>query len=677
MLEDTRKRGATIAIYVIFGILIAVFVINFGPQSVGGGQGCKAGTQGQLQVTIGEQTYGMNTWRWTLNTRPQGPYEQRARWALDALIRRELLAQEAERRGLAIPESTIDDRIKKGELLIMGEELDGKQVYLEDGEFFNYKMLMSNLVQRFGLTISSFKAELRRELLAAAMEQILASGGHASRDEVFALWVHSERTVTFDAVRFTADDYQAKMVLTDADVARYLAAHEADVKAKYEADKGTQYTATVPKVKVRRVFVKRQPPPDDEPGTGTGTGTGTGAPPKVELKPDPGQAKLEAARKDIVAKKKTMADVARALDSDDVVRAKGGDLGWKLPDAHDLGDALLTEALGKLTPGGEPSPVIETPAGFYLLAVEAKREGDLAYDAVKHEIAAALAADVYADEAAKRAALAALADARSSGKKLSEIYEQAPPKMPELSPEMRRQQLEQQLQLLKEDLKDPNKSEEEKEQIRQIIELIESGQLGMGPFEIESGDIPAEWGQAGDAAPTPTPAPAAAPPPAQAPLAPSGDVLPKIVGMDKPQVERIGPMPRDRERVVDVGRSAELVTALFETLQPGDLADTVFAVKGEETTATGQALGAGDTIYVIVQLVERPDVDVSKFEAQADDLVAREEEDRGRELVSSWLFARCNELVTKQEIKIDNDILTTRDEKGEARTFQYGACGNL
>ena len=669
MLEDTRKRGATIAIYVIFGILIAVFVLNFGPQSIGGGQGCQAGQQ-QLQVTIGEREYGMNTWRWAYNTQGPGNYQQRAVRALDDLIRREILAQEAERRGMAIPESTIDEKIKQGEVWILGEKIDGKQWYFEDGEFFNYKMLMSNLVQRFGLNIAAFKSEQRRELLAVAMEQILASGGHASRDEVFALWLHSQRTVTFDAVAFDPADYRAKMVLTDADVARFLAAHEDEVKAKYEADKASQYTATVPKVKVRRVFVART---KTEPDPGTGTGTGTGAPSKVELKPDPGQAKLEAARKDIVAGKKTMEAVARALDSDERVRAEGGDLGWKLPDARDLGDPLLTEALGKLTPGGEPSAVIETPAGFYLLAVDAKREGDLAYDAVKDEIAAALAADFYADEAAKRAALTALADARASGKKLEELYEQAPATMPDLDPELRRQQMQEQLRLMKEDLLDPNKSPEEKEQLRQIIELIESGQLGLGPFEVESGDIPAEWSQDGGGAAAPA---AAAPPPGAAPLAPTSDVLPNIVGLEPRKVQRIGPMPRDRERVVDLGKSSELSTALFETLAPGELADRVFVVKSEEDTLGGLTL-AGGTRYVIAQLVERPETDLGKFDAEAETLVEREAEDRGRELVSAWLVARCNDMVARGEIKIANEILTTRTEKDEVQTFQYGACGNL
>ena len=36
MLESMRRQGASIFIYLIFGLLIVIFVINFGPQ--GGGE---------------------------------------------------------------------------------------------------------------------------------------------------------------------------------------------------------------------------------------------------------------------------------------------------------------------------------------------------------------------------------------------------------------------------------------------------------------------------------------------------------------------------------------------------------------------------------------------------------------------------------------------------------------
>ena len=36
MLEQMRKSSQSLLIYVLFGIVIAVFIINFGPQSRGG-----------------------------------------------------------------------------------------------------------------------------------------------------------------------------------------------------------------------------------------------------------------------------------------------------------------------------------------------------------------------------------------------------------------------------------------------------------------------------------------------------------------------------------------------------------------------------------------------------------------------------------------------------------------
>ncbi|MBC8133125.1 MAG: SurA N-terminal domain-containing protein, partial [Deltaproteobacteria bacterium] len=40
MLEQMRKSSRSLLIYVLFAIVIAVFIINFGPQSAGSGAGC-------------------------------------------------------------------------------------------------------------------------------------------------------------------------------------------------------------------------------------------------------------------------------------------------------------------------------------------------------------------------------------------------------------------------------------------------------------------------------------------------------------------------------------------------------------------------------------------------------------------------------------------------------------
>lgn len=632
MLEDTRKRGATILVYLVFGLLIVVFAISFGPQSIGGGQGCQNAGASTI-VTLDGQEYGMNTWRWAMNTRSPGPYPARAQAALDRLVRRELLAQEAESRGMKISDDIVDEKLKAGDLWILGEYVDGKQLYFEDGEFFNYDALLNGVVRRFGLTIGPFKDEMRRELLALAMEQILGAGARVARDEVFSEWLHSERTVTFQAVVFDAARYRKAMTISDADADRYLAAHTAEVQAKYDADKAAKYTATVPQVKVRRVFVGKED-----------------------------QAKLEAARAEIVAEKKTVADVAAALDRDPGVRARRGELGWKIADAPDLGDPALTEALKALTPGGEPSPVIETATGAWLLAVEDKREGDLTFDQVKREIAADLAADAWAKEAARRAAEAALAEAKA-GKKLQDMFE-ADVGVP--SNEEFERLIEQQLQ-------NPNLTPEERQNFEQLLQRARSGELGMGPWESE--DYPAEWQPAAEGdAPAGGGAPAAPPAPDH-----SKDVLPKLGDVEKPKLQVIGPMPRDKEQVGGVGRSAELVKALFEDLEPGAVAPRLFEV---ETTAAAGVGGRSVQVnegaaYVIVQVNERVEPNVADFEKEAERLIAGEERARAAEIVRGWLVARCRDVVEAGDLSIGNDVLAYQDEQGKPLKFDYVACSNL
>src|SRR5690349_20348713 len=120
MLEDTRKRGATIAIYVIFGILIAVFVINFGPN--GGGRkskgSCSLRSADVSRLTVDGNHYGMTSWQWALNTltgadNGQQGIQKKIR-AMDSLVKRELLAIEAEHRGLVVSDDVVDEKLKRG-----------------------------------------------------------------------------------------------------------------------------------------------------------------------------------------------------------------------------------------------------------------------------------------------------------------------------------------------------------------------------------------------------------------------------------------------------------------------------------------------------------------------------------------------------------------------------------
>jgi hypothetical protein len=276
---------------------------------------------------------------------------------------------------------------------------------------------------------------------------------------------------------------------------------------------------------------------------------------------------------------------------------------------------------------------------------------------VKHEIAATMARDVWGDEGAKRAALAALD--KSKGKKLGEVFEEEPVEQP--PPQITPEQIEEWEQRLR----DPSVSPEEKEMLQMILDKVRSGELGaIGSWEM---DVPAEWAAEGETA---------TPPPQVDAVKASTDELPSFGEVKEPKVRHVGPVPREADRVAEIGKSPELVKAVWEELADGQLADRVFSVKSTTIGPDGREIGGG-TAYVVVQLVERATPDPADFDKEADKIVQQLEQARGADIVNDWLTTRCNELVQKKEIRIANDVLVTRDEKGETRQIAYGACSNL
>ena len=102
MLEEARKKGASVFIYLIFCLLILIFVINFGPQ---GGQQGGCGDSGNIVISVDGQEATQSTYHVAYaNPYNRGQGRQHTYVALETIIRRELLAQEAERRGSHLPD---------------------------------------------------------------------------------------------------------------------------------------------------------------------------------------------------------------------------------------------------------------------------------------------------------------------------------------------------------------------------------------------------------------------------------------------------------------------------------------------------------------------------------------------------------------------------------------------
>jgi parvulin-like peptidyl-prolyl isomerase len=616
MLENMRKSGASLFVWVIFGILIAVFVINFGPQSGGGQQGCSGGGK-QTMVTVGSSSVDDTGFRLAANVAgaliPADDDYQRYEVTLELLIRRELLAQEAERRGLRVPESYVDHVISQGELHFAGEPRGQfRQVFINEDDVFDYKRF-KRFLQGWGLSVGAYKRNQSREIMATTMARILTGSVPVSREEAFGQFVNARTTVTFEAVRFDPRRYGDALLLTDADIDRYVAAHEAEVKATYSDAlyKGKK------QVHVRRIKLAKTATAADKPADAA----------------DPAKAKLEALRADITGGKKAFADAAKASDADERWRVRGGDWGWHDEGLPTLPEPALNDALKKLAKG-DVSEVIEAGDGFYLLTVDDRREGDLTFDQVKRELGEKLARDAWGKEAAKRAALNALEQARSgAGKNLRELF--------------------------------PSTTSGEK-----------TGRAGGQAWESE--DVPVAWMQDPPAAGTgagtapgadagTAPAPAAAPAKPE-PLKASDEQLPPLAkNMDAPAVESFGPISRSGR--TPLGESLELSRALFDELTSGMIAPRVFEVRETKTAPSPK--------YVVVQMLNKQLADKDEFDKQADLYVASLSRQRGEELLETWLGERCAALAAQGKIKPHRDLVTRRDAKGNPLPVSYAPCMSM
>lgn len=766
-MEKSRRQGASIFVYLIFCLLIAIFVINFGPQGGSGQGGCTSSSNIVVSVD-GEEASQSSYHIAYANGYNRGSGKQKTYVALETIIRRELLAQEAESRGMRVDSDLIQDQIKQGWFFLGGQRVQIPGIF-DENHFWNIKAFKSWYAS-MNVSRNSYVGEQARGLMASMMAEILKDSVQVSRDEALQHYLFENNTVQYDVVAFKPETYRAAMKLTDADIERFVSTHGPEIEARYKTDERT-YKAVKPQLQLRQIFIatlEETPPPapagagagsaavPPEAGSAAGSGAGSGsaavAPAKpadakpVEAKKDtakkdekkigmPVEAakkKLEDARAAIAAGKQKFADAAKALNTDEAMKNSGGDLGWRTADNAMLGDKAISDAIKTLKPG-EMTPVVATDRGVYLVIAEAKREGDLTFDQVKHEIAKELAKDVWSKEAAKRAAIAALDKARSgTGMNLEQLYEKEP------SAPSQGIDIEQ-------ILNDPNLSQEQKQKILQMM-LQQQGQKS-GALEIESKDIPAKWGDdlvaqadgsaaapagsaaspatgtpsvgsaapakkdvpavgsaapakkdvptVGSAAPPPTGTPgSAAPPPtgttgsaAPATGSATGSGAGSATGVMTPAGGTPPAPPAD-----DVTPSTDTLPA-FDTVKPPFVTRFGPAPRSPSMSGLGNSKGAIAALFdelspgmiakrvyeaeggfIVMQLISRSSPKVEDFEKEADRLVEELRQNRGAMFLEEWLKDRCQKLAKDGKIHPNPALIREFDDAGKPLPISYRPC---
>jgi len=407
MLEQMRQQSRSLLIYVLFGIVIAVFIINFGPQSP---SGCNRGKTAQVTSLDGAKINGR------LLTRQDYMYglmmvgvqnipPQRAKMmrlhetVMDMLIDREILAGEAERAGFRVTDEEVEDFLAESKIMGLGREQ--KATIFDDNGKFSYEHFRKFVQFQMGMTPRSFIEEQRRELLAAKMRDALRAGVAVSPVEVKDEWVRQANQVNVEYVRFPVHRYENELEFKSEEIAKYAAANEAALKKLYDERKAAFYENQPKQRHLRQLLVKMDAQPTET---------------------DDANAKKKAdALAARIAKGEPFAKVAKASSDDARTKPRGGDLGWQR-----AGGTVLDPAVdAKITAAkdGEVVGPIKTASGYVLAVSEGTREGTIAFDAAKLELAEAKLREEKSKAQAKAEADAALAKIKAApDKALKDLY---------------------------------------------------------------------------------------------------------------------------------------------------------------------------------------------------------------------------------------------------------------
>lgn len=398
MLEAMRRNSRGTIIYALFGILIAVFVVNFGP----GGGGC-GGTAGEgYAVEVAGTTISESEFRLYYLARGGDRFDaalaRRFRFRetiMDKLIERELLAQEAERLGFRVSMKEAEDLVKTGRMMLLGGE-----VPWNSSDEYDYKRLQ-RFCEQFRVNVVRFLEIQRRELLANQLRQIMAAAVKVTPQEAEEAYNLRERKANLSFVKFQPKQYEADIELQPQEIAAYRQAHEADLKKTFE-ERSFLYKKMEKEVRVRRLFIALDKDEKD--------------PAKIAAA---GQ-KLQAARNRLFLGKPPapFPVVAKAMSEDAATRGRGGDMGWHKKGYLGLGD----EVEAKVFAAKENSIIYaKSDKGHELIQVERFREGDLTFEQVADELVDTQLRAERGKAQAKAAAEAALAQVKA-GKSLEVLY---------------------------------------------------------------------------------------------------------------------------------------------------------------------------------------------------------------------------------------------------------------
>jgi len=393
MLDILRQNAKNALTYVLFGIIIVVFVVSFGPgsrgcaDSRGTGPGWAAQVNG-VAVTASDFDQTYSSLLRNFLSRGQGLTREMAeqlglrKMALDQLVEQQLLEQEGARLGLVVSDEELEQAIVKNPSF----HVDGR---------FQRDAYLQGVTQAYG-TVGRFEEQLRRSLLASKVVALLRTTARVSEDEVHQAFASEGDRANVEFARFPLSAAR-EAVKPSPDEAKAFQARNADRIEAFYKENAARFDRKK-RVQARHILVR--------------------VPEKAPAAED------EAARKkaeDALARARKGEDfgaLARALSEDPGSKESGGDLGWFSAGvmAKPFEDAAFATAAPGLT-----GPV-RTTFGWHVIQVLQSQEPEvIPLERAASEIATELLGADRAKELANKLAADALSRLRT-GKSFAELF---------------------------------------------------------------------------------------------------------------------------------------------------------------------------------------------------------------------------------------------------------------
>lgn len=398
MLEAMRQNSRSAIIYILFGVLIAAFIISFGPGSQSSEPSGRTGGQFAARVAGHEISEKDFHFAWVASGAAGNPEQARLQRVkeliLDELISRELMAEEAQRLGLLVSEDEVTQLLLSGKIMVTNRVRPIESWAMNKEGVLDYDRFRMVAQNHFGLNIKQLVEVQQRELLAHKMIELTRVATKVSPDEVKADFMDKGLQANLSYVRFSPSRYESEVNLTDTDIESYAAAHEDAIKKEYEQRKAL-YQKQDRTAHLRRILI--EVPKDDKDDSD-----------KVKAATE----KLKSALSTINSGTRFV-DVARTVSEDSATKFRGGDMGWRKAGFTGLGDELDKKVFAAKE--GELLGPVRSEQGLELIKVEGFRQGDIALAAARTELSERLLREQKMKDLAQAAAKAAADKAKAGG----------------------------------------------------------------------------------------------------------------------------------------------------------------------------------------------------------------------------------------------------------------------